>query len=97
MVAQGSVLGDEIRAILENGDHYGEKSWELERHPANHRRSPNWPEKPAISLSYRIMTRDNTVAHILRLLATDYLGMGKGSLFRKRRITFSVNRDTLFL
>ena len=28
---------------------------------------------------------------------TDYLGMGKGSLFRKRRITFSVNRDTLFL
>jgi hypothetical protein len=54
-------------------------------------------EKPAILLSYRIMTNDNTVAHILRLLATDYLGMGKGSLFRKRRITFSVNRDTLFL
>jgi len=39
----------------------------------------------------------DAVAHILRLLASVYLGKGNGALFRKRRITFSVNRDTLFL
>jgi len=41
LVTQGSILGDEICAILENGSDNRENQWELERHLANDSRSPN--------------------------------------------------------
>jgi hypothetical protein len=48
LVAQCSILGDEICTILENGGNNGENQWQLERHLADHSLSPNDRKKSAI-------------------------------------------------
>jgi hypothetical protein len=60
LVAQCSILGDEICTILENGGNNGENPWQLERHLADHSLSPNDQKKSAIPPSYSIMTRHTT-------------------------------------
>jgi hypothetical protein len=62
LVAQCSILGDEICTILENGGNNGENQWQLERHLADHSRSPNDRKKSAIPPSYSIMTRHRPAA-----------------------------------
>jgi hypothetical protein len=41
LVTQGDILGDEISAILENGDDDGENQWGAEGHPAHYSHSRN--------------------------------------------------------
>ncbi len=64
LVAQCSILGDEICTILENGGNSGENQWQLERHLADHSLSPNDRKKSAIPPSYSIMTRHRQHARL---------------------------------
>ena len=57
LVAQCSILGDEICTILENGGNNGENQWQLERYLADPSLNPNDWKKSAIPPSYSIMTR----------------------------------------
>ena len=67
--------------------------------------APGWPRMSKVALPLmnevikRFYTPGGTVIRAMAAMlpATDYSGVGKGSLFKKRRITFSVNRDTLFV
>jgi hypothetical protein len=59
LVAQGSLLGEEICTILENGGSDGENQWQLERHLADCSLSSSDQKTSAIPLSYPIMTKDN--------------------------------------
>jgi hypothetical protein len=51
LVTQGDILGDEICAILGNGDDDGENQWEPEGHPAHYSHSRNERKSPQLRRS----------------------------------------------